>query len=144
MAYLDHHEWVSLLKKEIPWKQSEAFVWEFAADVPEEFIWKQLFNRYAVLNLWLENKLPSYEDLEQLQSRDHEKFLKENNVLFLGYRHSGRFHLHDVGSVCHMWLMDRNLSDNNYVEIDNKKMTGRRWDLERLPEFGMPIRLLKI
>ena len=104
---------VTVLKKQIEGSQKDAFVREYLDDgvMPKHLVWEQLFNRYAVLNLWLEKRLPSYEQMETIRwgQENHSKFLKDNfqkngENIFPGYRHPHTKTFNNVGTRTDCWL----------------------------------------
>ena len=139
---------IFVIKKQIdgPWK--DAFVREYIDEgnmdgiIPKHLIWEQLFNRNAVLNLWLQTKLPSYEQMEITRcesSEKHQESLKNNfqknwENMFPWSRDPNVKEFSGIGRGAYCWL-----SDGGRVEI-NKYTVFRSNDD---PCFGFSVRLLK-
>lgn len=72
---------IVVLKWEIIGKNTNAFVRKYidepANSIPKHVIWEQVFNRRAIINLWIKEKLPTLEKIIQLRWNNHEKFIKK-------------------------------------------------------------------
>ncbi len=143
-AYIDGVEKkVTVLKKTIEWWAKDAFVWEYIDDgvMSKNMVGEQLFNRNAVLNLWLQTKLPSFEQMETIRGgkEKHQEFLKNNfqknwENLFPGYWGPDFKEFYDISGRTGCWLSDGN---NIGVSKDDILHYGGN------PRFGLSLRVLK-
>ena len=141
---------ITVLKKTIEWGEKDAFVWEYLDDggIPKNIVGEQIFNWNAVLNLWLQTRLPSYEQIETIRwdKEKHQKFLENNfqknwpvheggENSFPGYWGPILETFFDISGVVCCWL-----SDGKDIEINNECIKrGSGSDIT----YGFSLRLLK-
>jgi hypothetical protein len=101
---------------------------------------EQLFNRNAVLNLWLNTKLPTWEQMQKIKwANPHDYFLemnfqKDKKNLFPGYRGPLSKDFSAVGLQAHCWL-----ADGSNVGVSRDIMNHSSSN----PRFGFSIRLFQ-
>jgi len=133
---------VTVIKKQIEGANADAFVWEYIEDksMPENMVGEQLFNRNAVLNLWLNTKLPTWEQMQKIKwANNHDYFLKTNfqkngKNMFPGCWHSNDDEFYGIGGQASCWL-----SDGSNVGISKDDMHL----YDDSPRFGFSVRLLQ-
>lgn len=140
-VYIDGSETkIKVLKKELA---PGAFVREYQDDgkMPKHLVGEQLFNWKAVLSLGLQDRLPSYEQMETMRwwKENHGKFLENNfqkdwKNLFPGFWIPDDKGFDGVGERTDCWL-----SDGRDVDLDRDDVNHDDGN----PEFGFSLRLLK-
>lgn len=139
-AYINGSETkIKVLKKELA---PGAFVWEYQDDVPNHLRGEQLFNRKAVLSLWLEKQLPTWENMQTMRwetVEENQNFLKNNfqkdgKNLFPGGWDPDVEGFDGMGEWTGCWLAD---GDNVKLNEDSMGHDNSNH------EFGIALRLLK-
>jgi len=141
-AYINGTETkIKVLKKELA---KGAFVREYQDDgkIPSHLVGEQLFNWKAVPNLWLKDRLPTWENMQAMRwdtKEEKDNFLKNNfqkdwKNLFPGYWIPSNKRFTNLGGRTDCWL-----SDGGNVELSKDTMS-RYYDN---PEFGFSLRLLE-
>ena len=144
---------INVLKKELA---PGAYVWEYIDDgnMPEYLIGEQLFNWKAIANLWLENRLPTYEQCQEMgfspkwwekHIEAMNKYFKEwDNYIFPWARYPEYQNFYSIGTRADMrlaWKSDwiNATFNNNYIHLnlDADKNPAS------YPEFWFGLRLLK-
>lgn len=132
---------IKVLKKELA---KGAFVREYQDDgkMPSHLIGEQLFNWKAVLNLWLQNKLPTWENMQTMRwetKEEKDNFLKNNfqkdwKNMFPACWHPDYKGFGNIGGRMDCWLLDGyNVALNEDIMNHNNNS----------PEFGFSLRLLQ-
>ncbi len=142
LAYInDSATNIKVLKKELA---PGAFVWEYQDDgkMPKHLVGEQLFNWKAVLNLWLEKRLPTWENMKTMRGdteEENQNFLKNNfqkdgKKLFPGCWDPNEKEFYSIGARPGCWV-----AGGDDVELYEDSM-GHSNDGH---EFGFSLRLLK-
>lgn len=142
LAYINGTETrIKILKKELA---PGAFVREYQDDgkMPKHLVGEQLFNWKAVLNLGLQDRLPTWENIQSMEWETKEKddFLKNNfqkdwKDLFPGSWDPNYKEFLNIGKWTNCWLLGANNIDLNR-DFDVFHYTYAS-------EFGFSLRLLK-
>ena len=138
------HKQIIALKWEVVGENTHAFVRKYidepANSIPKHLIGEQIFNRRAIINLWIKEKLPTLEKITQLRWEDHKKFIKkyfekDGNMVFPGVYDPNYEELDSIGD----WI-DVRLQDGTSMGIDTKTFDHNPTEIEyRDPEFGSSI-----
>jgi hypothetical protein len=103
------------LKWEVVGKKTNAFVRKYIDEpvnrIPKHLIWEEIFNRGAIINLWIQEKLPTLEKITQLRWKDHTKFVKKHfekdgNTIFPGVYDPNYEEFDGIGEWIDVWLQD--------------------------------------
>ncbi len=140
-AYINGTEMkIKVLKKELA---KDAYVREYQDNgkMPSHLVGEQLFNRKAVLNLKLQDRLPTYSQYQEMWFwwENHEDIMDKNfkkwdNCLLFGFRDPNTEKFHNIGL-----RTDCRLADGTNVELHKDKMHH----YNNYPVFGFSLRLLK-
>ena len=132
------------LKWEVVGENANAFVRKYidepANSIPKYLIWEQVFNRRAIINLWIKEKLPTLEKITQLRWEDHMKFVKQyfeknGNRIFPGVYDPNYEEFDSIGD----WI-DVRLQDGTSMGIDVNTFDHNPTEIQyRDPEFGSSI-----
>lgn len=139
---------IQIFKGEIKWHHPKAYVWKYIDEpensIPKHLIGEQVFNWNAILNLGIQNKLPTLEKVEKIRWNNHNQFIKNNfekngNMIFPWVYEPKDDEFDDIGGWIDMWLqngtsigIDEKTFDHNPTEIDQKD-----------PEYGSSIILME-
>jgi hypothetical protein len=131
--------WISYLHKDLWWWGE---IREYLAWVDKDYIWKQKFNRVAVEQLWLKDKLPkNYEEFKKIWWIKHIYFMLKyfsNNDRFIldGSFDSDRKIFYGIDILENYWVW------TGYSIELTKDGIGTRYSCCN-PKFGMSVRLVK-
>jgi len=130
---------ITVLKKQIDGANPNAFVREYLDDgtLPIYLIWEQLFSRNAVVNLWLEKKLPSYKQMQTQRLDNYQEFFIKKawkNVL-PGWWDADNNYFDFVNWLAACWV-----SDGDCIVFNEDKMNH---GYSKNPSYGFSVRLLK-
>lgn len=119
--YVNWKERIITVLKKLLWK--DAYIWEYVSWVPKKFIGEQLFTYNALCRLWVEKRLPTFEDIKQLK-----------DINLAGYWHPSIEEFGNIGVQSYVWLAGGN---DAYFSQDG-------WDRNNLNRnYGFGGRLLK-
>ena len=108
---------------------------EYVSWVPQELIWEQLFTYSAICRLWLEKRLPTYDDIKVLDSS-----------VLAGYWSPLNKKFYDIGERSNVWLaggFNANFVQNDWGRGNDDRsyvFSGRLLKEQDNPEYPIEIR----
>lgn len=135
---------IQILKGEIQWQYPKAYVRKYIDEpensIPKHLIGEQVFNRNAILNLGIENQLPTWEKVIELRGKNHKSFVKKNfekdgKMNFPGVYEPKDNEFDDIGAWIDIWLSDGSAAGIDEKSIDHNTVEGEQMD----PEYGSSI-----